>query len=203
MQSNPQAKRAQFFLDVRGCRRRKQVSIEKTTLGQLINTADEFELLECRSTIIRVRELLQQKGILALDGFNLFNRSRSGLLSCSELNAGFWWLGLKLPPEQIHSIVRAIDQDKDGLVSLSDFLAAFQVDASGSEGVPTSVNPSAFRNTPNLATITIEPRDIQELHNSDAVRQLGTGLALELLDIPDEAIRHVQARVVVQVRNIV
>ena len=96
LQTNPLAKRGQFFTDVRSCRRRKQGSLEKTSLRQLINTQDEFDLLECRSTIIRVRMLLQQKGILAHDGFNLFNsRSRSGLLTCSELYSGFWWLGLR------------------------------------------------------------------------------------------------------------
>jgi hypothetical protein len=41
-----------------------------------------------------------------------FNYNRNGVLTCSELNSGLWWLGLQLEVAQIHSIVRSIDRDQ-------------------------------------------------------------------------------------------
>jgi hypothetical protein len=75
-------------------------------------------------------------GYCRYDAFQAFNANKDGTLSCSELYGGLTWLGLELEPEQIHSIVRRIDTDNDGLISFEEFKAAFydpiaELDAAG------------------------------------------------------------------------
>ena len=72
------------------------------------------------------------------DLYHAFNGRRNGLLSCSELGAGLAWLQLQSqrPPRagvsvdamheaDVHALVRALDTDDDGLLSLDEWAAAF------------------------------------------------------------------------------
>ena len=46
-----------------------------------------------------------------------------GTLTCGELYGGLEWLGLRLTPAQVHSIVRSVDTSGDGLLTLNEFRA--------------------------------------------------------------------------------
>ena len=213
LQQNDLAARAKFFADVRACRRRKRTPVDRTSLAQIMSTPDEYELLECKASILRVRALIHKKGMLALDAFSAFNVSRNGLLTCSELNGGLYWLGLVLQPAQVHSIVRAIDRDNDGLVSFDDFELAFGQSTPTAEDV-TADAPAALlgRSVPLTRTlsrsdsggvaaamagshypaVTVEPRPIPELHtpeNSEEAKHAQ-------IDLPDDVVRHCRASVV-------
>ena len=86
------------------------------------------------------------------DLYHAFNGRRNGLLSCAELGAGLAWLGLQSqrPPRagvsvdamheaDVHALVRGLDADGDGLLSLDEWAAAFP-------GLPDS---EAARPNPN------------------------------------------------------
>ena len=62
-----------------------------------------------------------------MDAFRAFDLNGDGQLSCSELFGGLAWLGLEgaLDVPLIHALVRRVDSDGDGLVSMRDFRAAF------------------------------------------------------------------------------
>jgi len=132
LQENELLAREKFFLDVRSCRRRKQVDLATTALAQIFTTPDEFHLLEYRATKSRVRVLLRAKGMGMLDAFRAFDVSHHGMLTCSELFSGLQWLGLKMTSKQVHDLVRKIDSDNDGLVSFEDFKGAFHDDKDAS-----------------------------------------------------------------------
>ena len=68
-----------------------------------------------------MRALIAARGMAALDAFRAFDQGRTGELTCSELYAGLEWLGLSMTPAQIYELVRAIDSDGDGLISLAEF----------------------------------------------------------------------------------
>ena len=84
--------------------------------------------------------------------------------------------------------MRAIDSDNDGLVNLSDFMAAFH---STEDQQQQDVSTGGLY-TVDLSASSIEAREMEELHSADAVKDMGTMAAL--VDIPDEIIRHVQVR---------
>jgi hypothetical protein len=125
LQENVCQHREAFFLDVRQCRRRKQVSWEQTRIARLFTTPDEYYLLQHRAMIARIQSLLRSRGILAADAFRIFDSSRNGVLSCSELYGGLEWLGLELTPAQIYDLVNTLDSDRDGLVTQDEFVHAF------------------------------------------------------------------------------
>ena len=64
----------------------------------------------------RVRALIEAKGLYSADAFRVFDADRTGTLSSSELAGALAWLGLHLPPADIHELVRSIDTDHDGMV---------------------------------------------------------------------------------------
>ena len=84
-----------------------------------------------RATVYKVRYLMRAKGMFALDAFRAFDSGRKGVLGCSELYGGLEWLGLTITPNEIYDLVRAIDSDHDGQVSLEDFCTAFHADDTG------------------------------------------------------------------------
>jgi hypothetical protein len=68
------------------------------------------------------------------DAFRRFNVSGTGRMNCTELFSGAQWLGLSLSVEQTHDMVRAVDSDHDGLLTLRDWRAALgQSDAANKE----------------------------------------------------------------------
>ena len=56
--------------------------------------------------------------MMALDAFRAFDANRNGTLGCSEMYGGLTWLGLEIVPEEIYELVKIIDSDHDGRVSL-------------------------------------------------------------------------------------
>ena len=59
---------------------------------------------------------IKMRGLGTLDVFRAFDSNRDGLLSCSELYGGLVWLGLRVKPPDVHSIVRYVDKSKDGRI---------------------------------------------------------------------------------------
>ena len=98
------ADRAAWWTDIRACRRRKQVPLEGSgaSVEAIFSTTDEYEYMEYKAIIGRVRSGLKERGMLVFDAFRAFNSSHSGVLSCSELYGGLDWLGLHLKPPQVN-----------------------------------------------------------------------------------------------------
>ena len=82
-----------------------------------------FHGLQRKALVARVRALIEAKGLYSADAFNVFDADRTGTISCSELAGALAWLGLQLPPVEIHELVRAIDTDHDGMVGLDEWCA--------------------------------------------------------------------------------
>jgi Ca2+-binding EF-hand superfamily protein len=147
LHDNTRDQRKKYFEAVRSCRRRTQIPTRRTPLLRLFTTADGYQLLDTRALIIRIKHLIIERGMLVFDAFRAFNHSRSGALTCSEFYGGITWcapvrittqhshpanslapcgrLGLELTEAQVHSIVRAMDQDADGFVTFEEFKEAF------------------------------------------------------------------------------
>jgi len=108
---------------VRGHRRRSRRDWRTTALAPLFTLASEFHDLQRKALVARVRALIEAKGLYSADAFNVFDADRTGTISCSELAGALAWLGLQLPPVEIHELVRAIDTDHDGMVGLDEWCA--------------------------------------------------------------------------------
>jgi len=75
------------------------------------------------------------------------------LLSAGELGAGLEWLGLSFDEEQLHDVLRGLDETADGMVSLDEWCAALPPDLPESE--PSTQDA--------LATLHLNPMDVSEL----------------------------------------
>ncbi|CAN0540478.1 unnamed protein product, partial [Ectocarpus sp. 12 AP-2014] len=117
VQDNEKYLREAWFVDVRACRRRQQVPVERTPVSRVFLVPDEFHLLQHRATIEAVRRRIEAKGLPVRDAFIAFNSSKTGALSCSEMYGALEWLGIRVSPSQVHDIVRTVDLDCDGYVS--------------------------------------------------------------------------------------
>ncbi len=53
------------------------------------------------------------------------------MLNCSDLYSGLKWLGVEMTVEQMHTLMRRIDSDNDGLLDFVDFKRAFTTDGKG------------------------------------------------------------------------
>lgn len=82
-------------------RYRIQVPVERTPVSRVFLVPDEFHLLQHRATITAVRRRIEMKGLLVRDAFIAFNSSRTGALSCSEMNGALEWLGIRVTPSQV------------------------------------------------------------------------------------------------------
>ena len=68
--------------------------------------------------------LLQRRTLGVHDVFHAFNSRRNGLMSCGELGAGLGWLGLPATEGQLLDLMRGLDDDGDGLLTLDEWQAA-------------------------------------------------------------------------------
>ena len=106
LQRNTMDARREWFEDVRSCKRRQQMAVDRTSLIKVFSTTDEFVLLEHRALVSRVRTLIRQKSMLMMDAFRAFDADRNGRLNCSELYAAAHWLGLtELAPNDIYDMM--------------------------------------------------------------------------------------------------
>jgi hypothetical protein len=128
LEKNKCEEREGWWLDVRSCRRRRQVAIDITMpINTIFHTLKEFEFMEYRATIDRIRTALNERGMFVFDAFRAFNSSNSGLMSCSEFYGGMEFLGIPFTPEKIYTIMRRIAVSNEGLVSYLDFKRVFKV----------------------------------------------------------------------------
>jgi len=101
--------REKWWLDVRACRRRRQLSSDLSVpVTSIFTVNSEIEFIEYKSVISRIKLGLTEKGLLVFDAFRAFNYSNSGLLSCSELYGGMDFLDIPFTPDQIYYLVRKI-----------------------------------------------------------------------------------------------
>ena len=154
VQANDCGLRVRWFDAVRSCRRRSQIPWARTSLALLFTTADQYELLESRAQRLRIRTLIKRKGLFVVDAFRMFNRAGNGTLTCTEFYSGVCWLGLTLSVESIHSIVRSIDSDNDGLISIHDFKSSFHEDGDEEEVLAASVVTSEMPGSPLGRTVS-------------------------------------------------
>ena len=140
----------------------------------------------------------------ALDAFRAFDQGRTGELTCSELYAGLEWLGLSMTPAQIYELVRAIDSDGDGLISLADFRSAFQLegddadggggDAGGGDAVGDAPRDSQPGDDGG-GEIQIAAKTIRELHDARAPGGAGGGGGARVTPVPLAALKRFKVKV--------
>ena len=117
--------RETFWLDVRSCRRRQQISYYTAPIAKVFSTADQFHLLEFKATVGRVKKLLGKKGMFAKDAFRAFDTDKNGLLGASELYSGFKWLGLSISPQTVQTVLEIVCGRRDGYASFEEFNKVF------------------------------------------------------------------------------
>jgi Ca2+-binding EF-hand superfamily protein len=114
-----------WFREIRSCRRRNQVvNFDSTPVARIFTEPDQYKYLAFRATIARVRGLMQQKRMFLLDAFRAFDTDRDGHIGCSELFAGFEWLGMRLTPLQIQDFMRDLSPET-GYLTYEQFKLAF------------------------------------------------------------------------------
>jgi hypothetical protein len=95
-------------------------------LAALFRAEDEFERLALRCTRTRVATAIAGKNLHAVDAFRAFDTNRTGLVNCGELWGGLEWLGVSgLSADRIYELMRLLDRDNDGLLTLPEFRLAF------------------------------------------------------------------------------
>lgn len=159
LENNPPDDRAKWWVDIRSCRRRRQVPIDASVpVSVIFSTASEYEFLEYKSVIERVKYSLSEKGMLIFDAFRAFNSSNSGLLTCSEINGGMYFLDIPFTTEQIHDLVRRLAIHNEGLVSYVDFKRVFggadeEIESRNVGGGQSNFEAIPPRNIPELADV--------------------------------------------------
>jgi len=168
VQQVPAVLRRAWYDEVRSSKRRQRHELDgaasSSTAGlvAVFRVADEFERLALRCAQARVCGLLDAKGLHVVDAFRAFNASRTGELTCGELWGGLEWLGMAdLVAGQIHELVRLVDADADGFLSLAEFRCAF---GGGDDDEPRAAAAGAACGLPPA----IAPKAIAELHSAAA-----------------------------------
>ena len=125
LNQNDCQERETFWLDVRSCRRRQQISYYTAPIAKVFSTSDQFHLLEFKATVGRVKKLLGQKGMYAKDAFRAFDTDKNGLLGASELYSGFKWLGLSISPQTVQTVLEVVCGAQGGYASFEEFNKVF------------------------------------------------------------------------------
>jgi hypothetical protein len=170
--------RERWWLDVRSCRRRAQVPIDKKIpIFTLFHTPSEHSYLEFRAIIERMKKGIQEKGMLVYDAFKAMNSSNSGLLNCSELYGGIDFFGIPFTTEQVHNLARRLAVENEGLISYEDFKRAFRQSEEDIESRALVAGASNFTTIPPkpIAELTI----IRKKNNEDEEDIVLTGQILQ------------------------
>eukprot|EP00298_Acanthocystis_sp_HF-20_P013464 c20367_g1_i1.p1 GENE.c20367_g1_i1~~c20367_g1_i1.p1 ORF type:complete len:993 (+),score=394.55 c20367_g1_i1:430-2979(+) len=125
LQIDSEENRRAFYLDVRSCRRRRQLPWELSTLAMLFYTPDEYHLLSNRAIISRVITNFKQRGITPYDAFKIFDHDHDGSLKTSELYGGLEWLKIDISASQLMNLAKSLDSDGDGFINQQEFLKVF------------------------------------------------------------------------------
>jgi len=163
LQSTDCQKRLDFFTQVRACRRRQQNSIESQAISRLFTTPDEFYLLNQRALYSQIRERLEERGLGIRDAFIAFDYNNDAILTCSELYGGLEWLGLRLTPEDIYSMVQDMNTSQKGTILYKEFKAALK-DPYADENAPDRIAAVGV-----FDKVRIEPKQIVELTDLEDV----------------------------------
>ena len=167
LESNPIEDREKWWLDIRACRRRRQIQTDTTIpVHTIFTTHTEYQFMEYRAVVDRVQWSLKDKGMLVFDAFRAFNSSNSGLMTCSELYGGLEFLGIPFKPEQVYDLVRKLAQKNEGLVSYVDFKRVFKRDVDDmeshiAEGGGSMIPEIVPKNIPELYLAAI-PKEKEE-----------------------------------------
>ena len=86
------------------------------------------------------------------DTFHAFNGRRNGLLSCGELAAGLGWLGVSLQEGELHALMKGLDTDGDGLLSIEEWAAGFP-------GLPETEAATQEM----LSSLALQPKPVREV----------------------------------------
>ena len=173
--------RLRWFEDVRECRRRERHEVEKKPVGKVFQLSSEFEVMEYETTVLRLRKLLLMRGMYALDAFRAFDSDRNIVINCAELYGALEWLGIQgLSESQVHGVMRCLDKDKDGMLNLAEFKAAFQ-DPSPAE---LQALKAAAVDAVDYSDVVIPPKAIRELYDTGNDRNAST------VDLNVETVSH-------------
>ena len=82
----------------------------------------------------------------------------AGMMNCGELGAGLSWLGLPLEESDLHALMRGLDKDGDGLLSLEEWSASMLHLA---ESDPVTQE--------QLAELMLQPLPVAELREGMAI----------------------------------
>jgi len=168
--------RRRFFDEVRASRRRPQIPVEKTAVGRIVKTDNELSILEYRATVLRVKALARERGYYILDMFQLWNVSKTGMMTCTELYSGMVWLGMtELENDEnkvhlIHTLVENINIDGDGYINYVEFKTAFFDPEKDRELL--AVDSGAACAVGGLAGVAVPQKPIPELFQEDAPKAL-------------------------------
>eukprot|EP00301_Raphidiophrys_heterophryoidea_P026236 c9007_g1_i1.p1 GENE.c9007_g1_i1~~c9007_g1_i1.p1 ORF type:complete len:1470 (+),score=397.75 c9007_g1_i1:657-4412(+) len=178
--------RRDFFLDVRSCRRRRQVAWEQTPLAPLFLTSDEYHLLSIRAIISRLTFCLVQRGLFPLDAFRMFDSDQDGVLSQVELFNGLLWLGVEISRSQLLDLVASLDSNADNVISFEEFHRAFeesfletqslQITESSAtpQGLIIPLRTSTNLNTPLSNPIASSPKSLGLAEGDSSSRNSGS-----------------------------
>lgn len=109
LESDTTENREKWWVEVRSCRRRRQIQLDGSfPIVTVFNTENEYDFMEFKATVDRVRNGLHEKGMLIFDAFRAFNSSHTGLMTCSELYGGLDFLGIPFTAQQIYALVKKI-----------------------------------------------------------------------------------------------
>lgn len=116
-----------------------------------------------------------------MDAFRAFDADRAGTLNCSKLYGGITWLGLELSPDQLYSLMKHIDSNHDGYLSMEDFKHAFHKEGETLEGGHAMESSESTR--ASARHLVINPRPIKELYEmmEGNVKQMKVDISLKSL----------------------
>eukprot|EP00301_Raphidiophrys_heterophryoidea_P017994 c2980_g1_i1.p1 GENE.c2980_g1_i1~~c2980_g1_i1.p1 ORF type:complete len:608 (+),score=149.99 c2980_g1_i1:676-2499(+) len=192
LQADGCVERREFFVDVRSCRRRRQVAWEQTPLAPLFLTPDQFHLLSTRAIVSRVTACLIQRGLFPLDAFRIFDTNHDGMISTYELYSGFVWLGVDLVGSRLTDLVCSMDQNGLGQISQDDFQRTFeasvreqfqrqQQDGSAVVALPPTRGSFAVLSKP-VSLLDDGPAKSTEVERERASSDSSTPTTLQLID---------------------
>jgi len=165
--------RKRWVVDTSACRRRPQARIENmrgSGLIQILTVEDEYHLLVHAAHVWRIKHELRRKQLGVHDIFFAFNQTRNGLLSCGELGAGLTWLGLPFGESELIALLKGLDKDTDGLLSLEEWSAGFPE-------LPSSEPATQEK----LAELELKPMRVKELYEGSVLKRLAIPVRPEAL----------------------